>query len=318
MARKQGSSLNFQQNELLNPRAQNLASAPGGAVSGQFWFNSTSGRFEYRGNSGTIEPTERATHSGTQAAATISDFDTAARAAAASADLPMGGNTLTGIRDAISAQEPATLAQLQSVQNGTDWKESVRAATTANITLSGLQTIDGVSIGAGERVLVKDQSSASANGIYLAASGAWTRALDAVAGKLSANAAVFVEEGSTQADTQWRLTTNNPITVGTTALAFAQIGAGSSYTAGTGIGIAGNVISIDPAVGVRKYAALVGGSTSIAVTHNLGTRDVTVAVYDAAAYDEIDCDVVHTDANTVTLGFSVAPGASSLRCVVHG
>lgn len=318
MATKVGAAKNFQGNEIQNVRAHNLASAPGGAQPGWWWFNTTSGKLEYRGNAATIDPTDRTHHSGTQLANTISDFAAAARAAVAGTDLAMGGAKITGLANGTNAQDAVTLAQLQNVQNGTDWKESVRVATTGNITLSGLQTIDGVTVVASDRVLVKDQSSAAANGIYLAASGAWTRAADAVQGVLTADAAVFVEEGSTQADSQWRLTTNNPITVGSTALAFAQIGAGTSYTQGTGITIAGSVVSVDTATVVRKYSATVGGTTSIVVTHNLGTRDVTIAVYDAATYEEIECDMVRTDANTVTLGFSVAPAASSLRCVVHG
>lgn len=318
MARKIGNALNLQQNELQNPRLHNLASDPPSPVAGQIWFDATVGRFKYRGNSATVDPSDRATHSGTQAASTISDFAAAARAAVAGTDLAMGGAKITGLANGTSAQDAVTKAQLDAVQNGTDWKASVRVASTANLAaLSGLLTVDGVTLLAGDRVLVKDQATASQNGIWVAASGAWARAADASQGTLTADAAVFVEEG-TQADTQWRLTTNDPITVGTTALAFSQIGAGTSYAQGAGVSIVGNTISLDTAVAVRKYAATVGGTTSIAVTHNLGTRDVTVAIFDAATYEEIDCDVIHTDVNTVTLGFSVAPSASSLRCVVHG
>ncbi len=317
MARKQGNAINMQQNELQNPRLHSLASAPGSPVEGQFWYNTTTRKFEFRDNTQTVDPTARANHTGTQTASTISDFTAAARAAVAGTDLAMGGAKITGLANGTSAQDAVTLSQLQAVQNGTDWKESARVATTGNITLSGLQTIDGITLVAGDRVLVKDQSSASQNGIYVAASGAWARAADAVQGALTPDAALFVEEG-TQADTQWRLTTNGPLTIGTTALSFAQIGAATAYTQGAGITIATNVVSVDTAVVVRKYAATVGGTASIPVTHNLNTRDVTVAVFDAATYEEIDCDVVHTDVNTVTLGFSTAPAASSLRCVVHG
>jgi len=89
----------------------------------------------------------------------------------------------------------------------------------------------------------------------------------------------MVTEGTANADTQWRLTTNDAIVVGSTDLTFAQIGAGSSYTNGTGISIGGNVISVDTAVVVRKYAVTFGdgSSTSIAITHALSTLDVQVA-----------------------------------------
>lgn len=102
-----------------------------------------------------------------------------------------------------------------------DGKESVVVATTANIVLSGLQTIDGVVLTAGARVLVKDQATAKDNGIYVAAAGAWSRAADADSNTdVTPGMTVPVEQGDTQADTIWELTTNAPINVGTTALAF--------------------------------------------------------------------------------------------------
>ena len=100
-----------------------------------------------------------------------------------------------------------------------DVKDSVRAATTANITLSGEQTIDGVSVVAVDRVLVKDQSAGAENGIYVAASGAWSRAIDAnTSAEVTPGMFVFVEEGTVNGDQGFVLTTNAPITLGTTAI----------------------------------------------------------------------------------------------------
>jgi hypothetical protein len=109
----------------------------------------------------------------------------------------------------------------------------VRAATTANITLSGLQTIDGVALAAGDRVLVKNQTTGSQNGIYTAAEGPWTRASDAdVSGKLASGLLVYVKEGSSNGKKQWRLSNTGPITLGTTALTFELVaGAGSATDA---------------------------------------------------------------------------------------
>lgn len=128
---------------------------------------------------------------------------------------------LTQIRDAI----------LQMINTG-GIKLPVRAATTANIaTLAGgaPSTLDGVSLASGDRILVKDQTTASQNGIYVVttvgtgANGTWARATDADgAGELLAGMLVVVNEGSTQADTLWELTTDGAITIGTTALTFAQ------------------------------------------------------------------------------------------------
>jgi phage-related tail fiber protein len=170
-------------------------------------------------------------------------------------------------------------------------------------------------------VLVKDQTTGSANGIYLAASGAWTRSLDAdINAEVTAGLSVMVTEGTTLADTQWRLTTNDAVVVGTTALVFAQIGAGSSYTSGTGINVAGNVINIDTAVTVRKFAQTVGdgSAVSIAVTHGLNTLDVQVQVYELATGATVECDVTRNSVNQVTVGFTTAPASNTLRVLVQG
>lgn len=105
-----------------------------------------------------------------------------------------------------------------------DWKNSVRAATTGNITLSGLQTIDGVSLADGDSVLVKDQTTATGNGIYVAKTGAWIRRTDAnTNAKVTANLAVSVEEGTENGSAIWMLSTDNPIVLDTTALEYTRV-----------------------------------------------------------------------------------------------
>lgn len=111
-------------------------------------------------------------------------------------------------------------------------KEPCRAATTGNITLSGLQTIDGVTLATGNRVLVKAQSNAINNGIYVAASGGWSRATDFDgAGEATGGTEVFVAEGSANADTSWRVGGYLPIAIGTDSINFepdfVQSGTGS-------------------------------------------------------------------------------------------
>jgi len=269
----------------------------------------------------------RANHTGTQTASTISDFDTAVRTnrldqmAAPTADLGIGGFKLTNVADGTNASDAATYGQLMAAVNGTDWKASVRVLAAANVALTGLQTIDGVTLVANDRIALVGQTTASQNGIYVAQSGAWARATDADdAPEITANMAFFVEEGTTYADTQWRLTTNNPITIGTTSLAFAQIGAGSTYTNGTGLSLAGNVFSIDTAVVVRKYAANIGdgSATSITVTHSLGTLDVQVQVVEVATGQTVECDVTRGTTTQCTLGFAVAPTSNQYRVLVQG
>lgn len=326
MSRKFLVPIDLVQNELQNARVQNLASDPGSPVAGQVWYNTTANALKYRSNSANIDPLSRATHTGTQAASTISDMAATVQAyrldqfAAPTAPVSANGQKITNLGTPTLATDACTKGYADALANGTDWKASVRAVAASNITLSATQTVDGVALIAGDRCAVVGQSTASQNGIYIVAAGAWTRAADADVGTLTANAAFFVEEGTTNADTQWRLTTNNPITVGTTSLAFAQIGAGTSYTNGTGISIGGSVISLDTAVAVRKFAGTVGdgSATSIAVTHGLGTLDVTVAVFEVSGGAEVECDVVHNSTSQVTLAFSTAPANGAIRVVVHG
>lgn len=169
-----------------------------------------------------------------------------------------------------------------TIQSGLDFKESVRAATVGNITLSGTQTIDGVALVVGNRVLVKNQTTGSANGIYVVASGAWTRAADAVQGSLTANAFCFVEEGTTQGDTGWVLTTNDPITVGTTSLTFTQFSGAGAVTGTAPITVTGNNVALTLAsspgleVNAGGLRAMVDGSTI--ERHSGGLRIVAEGV----------------------------------------
>lgn len=324
MARKFLTSLDLSNLEALNLKFQNLAADPGSGVgAGSAYFNTVLGKMKYHNGTAYYDPTDRATHSGTQLAATISNLATTVQAyrldqfAVPTSDLNLNSRKITGLAPGTLGTDAVNLNQLDARANGTDWKDSVRAATTANITLSGLQTIDGISVTAGQRVLVKNQTTASENGIYAANSGAWTRTVDAGQGNLTAASAMMVEEGTTNASTQWRVTTTGTITVGTTSLAFGQIGAGTSYTGGTGISVAGNVIS---ATGPQKYSTTIGtgAATSIVVTHSLNTKDVTYSLRQVADDAVVEADVVFTSTTTMTFTFAVAPASNALRVVVIG
>jgi hypothetical protein len=137
---------------------------------------------------------------------------------------------------------------------GLTWKNSVKAATNGNITLSGAQTVDGVALVAGNRVLVKNQTTASANGIYVVAAGAWTRStdMDATTPINEVNsAAVFVEGGTTFADTGWTQV-NNVSTLETDAIAFTQFNGASGITAGVGLVKSGNTLDVNLGAGIAQ------------------------------------------------------------------
>jgi len=116
---------------------------------------------------------------------------------------------------------------VDSLLQGIAWKEPVRAATTANITLSGEQTIDGVAVVAGDRVLVKNQTAGENNGIYVASASSWTRAQDANSASEVDSAAVFVKEGTANANKAF-VQTADSVTLGTTPLVFVIFSSSST------------------------------------------------------------------------------------------
>jgi hypothetical protein len=141
---------------------------------------------------------------------------------------------------------------VDTVAQGLDAKASCVAATTADITLSGAQTIDGVSIVAGNRVLVKNQSLSQNNGIYLCASGSWTRTTDADTWDELTSAFTFIEQGTVNADTGYVCTANAGGTLGTTALPWSQFSGAGTFTAGTGLTLTGSVFSLTSPVAVAN------------------------------------------------------------------
>lgn len=150
----------------------------------------------------------------------------------------------------IGINEVATKSYVDATSQGLDVKQSVRVATTGNITLSGTQTVDDVVLIAGDRVLVKNQNTASQNGIYVVAAGSWTRASDADANAdVTAGMFTFVEEGTTNSDSGWVLSTNGAIDVGTTGLTFAQFSGTGSITAGAGLTKTGNTLNVGGTAG---------------------------------------------------------------------
>ncbi|BAQ93787.1 phage-related tail fiber protein [uncultured Mediterranean phage uvMED] len=209
-------------------------------------------------------------------AAKISDFDSTVQAnrldemANPTASVDLNSQKITNLATPTDATDAATKGYVDASQQGLDVKESVKAATTGNITLSGEQVVDGVSLSAGDRVLVKDQSTGSQNGIYVVASGGWSRAADADAdSEVTAGLFTFVEEGTVNADAGFSLTTNDDITVGTTALTFTQFSGAGSVSAGDGLTKSGNTLSAD----LKSNGGVVIESGELAV--DLGASSIT-------------------------------------------
>ena len=367
MAKKILVSYDFNKNEIQNARLQNLATAPGSPVAGQVYYDTASSDAKLwngtawiswdpaKAAAGSIlntalatNPLARGNHTGTQVASTISDFDTAVRVSklnqmgTPTADVAFGGFKLTGVANPAAGTDAANKQYVDDTVAGLSWKDEVRIATTANGVLATAfangQTVDGVLLVTNDRILIKDQTTQTENGIYtVQASGAPVRVLDANTAPELQGAAVFVSNGTTNGGTRWVNNNTGTITIGSTNISFVGFGGGASYTNGDGLNLAATTFSVKPVSGgniivgpagvdvdvtkvVRKYATLVGNGslTSITVTHSLNTQDITVSVRDASTNDFVECDVQANAVNTCVLSFAVAPTSNQYRVVVHG
>ena len=216
----------------------------------------------------------------------ISDFDAGVRAnrldqmAAPSASVSLNSQTITNLADPVNAQDAATKSFVEATAQGLDVKDSCVAATTANITISTAlnngDTLDGVTLANGNRVLVKDQSTASENGIYVVGSSP-ARADDLAAGADAAGFFTFVEQGSVNADNGFVCTSNKgSAVVGTNNLTIAQFSGAGQITAGDGLDKSGNTLSLD----LKSNGGLVIESTEIAIDLSASSITGTLAISD--------------------------------------
>ena len=314
------------------------------------------------------------TNSGTQ---TLTN-KTLGTGTALSANLDAGTNKITNLGAPSSSTDAATKAYVDSVSEGLHVHAAARVYVAANIDLStdleAGDVIDGITLVAGDRVLVNGQTTQSQNGIYVVqSSGAAVRALDFdTAAEVDSGDFIFVSAGTTYASTGW-VQTLKPATIGTDAISFTQFSGSGTYLAGAGITLTGNTFSADvtptsgnaslintggaielktdtsrglsvdangvginagtgltfssgalvfaSGYGVRKYSTDLGdgSATSFTVTHNFGTREVTVQVYEnGSPYAQVEADVEHSTSNTVTVAFATAPTSAQYRVVVVG
>jgi hypothetical protein len=209
------------------------------------------------------------------------------------------GYGLTVAADTVGVDQSviATRQWLDTNMTAVVWKQPVRAATTANVALTGTQTVDGVALGIGDRVLVRAQTAATGNGIWQVSTGAWLRTLDADIGTEVIGATVYVTNGTTLAGTTWQQTAGPPLTPGVNAMTWTRFGAGGAGVAEVNVSTAGpsprvgELLWIDtddaipPVVGQRwspEYtldSALMppgGQSDALTITHNLGAAGLIV------------------------------------------
>ena len=260
---------------------------------GTLTYNPSTGKVTATGFVGTLTGNVTGNASGTAATVTgaaqtaITSVGTLnGLAIAGSQTITMGSNRVTNVTDPTSAQDAATKAYVDAVKTGLDVKDSVVAASTQNGTLSSAytngDTLDGVTLATNDRILLKDQSTGSENGIYTVnSSGAPTRATDFDAdSEVTSGAFTFVTEGTVNGDSGFVLTTNDDITVGTTAMTWAQFSGAGQITAGAGLAKSGNTLSVgvdDSSIEINSDALRVKAS---GVTNAMlaGSIDLTAKV----------------------------------------
>ncbi len=192
--------------------------------------------------------------------------------AAPTAAVALNSQRITGLADPTAAQDAATKNYVDLTVQGLDPKASVKAASTTNIaSLSGTMTIDGVALAAGDRVLVKDQTTTSANGVYVVAAGAWARSEDLSTWAEHVAAYLFVEQGTVNADVGFLCTVDAGGTLGTTAITFVQFNGAGQIVAGAGLTKTGNTIDVGAGTGISVAADSVGLSGQALALHSLAT-----------------------------------------------
>ena len=218
-----------------------------------------------------------------------------------SAAIVMGTNKITGLGTPTSDTDAATKGYVDSVAQGLSVKGSVIAATTTNITLSGTQTIDGVALSVGDRVLVKNQGLPATNGIYVCDSGVWARATDMDVWSEVPGAFTFVQSGTTQADTGWVCTSNAGGTINVTPITWTQFSTAGTYNAGTGLTLTGSTFSVNVA---QPQITSVGTLTSLAVTGNITAGNISTGDANLTSLTVSNASGVVNFANTanVSLG----------------
>ena len=213
-----------------------------------------------------------------------------------SGNIAMGGNKVTGLGTPTADSDAVTKVYVDAIAQGIDAKASCRVATTANITLSGEQTIDGIAAVTGDRVLVKDQTTTSANGIYVVASGSWTRATDADAWTELVSAYTFIEVGTANGSNGYFCTVAAGGTLGSTAVTWTQFSGAGQITAGAGMTKTGNTLDVATA-----------SSSRIVVNANdidLATTGVSASTYKSVTVDTYGRVTAGTNPTTIS-GFGI-------------
>ena len=225
--------------------------------------------------------------------------------AAPTTSVSLNSQRIISLADPTGPQDAATKAYADNLSAGLDAKGSVKAASTANLTLSGTQTVDGIALVANDRILVKDQTTQSANGIYSVQSGSWTRVTDMDAWAEVPAAYTWVEQGTVNGDTGWVCTADQGGTLGSTNITWSKFSAAPTAQ-----------------VGYYSNAATHGAGSTITIaqtTHLLrATRGLIVQVRDNATGAQEFPDIAVAANGDVTVTYGASLTANTKLVVIVG
>lgn len=251
----------------------------------------------------------------------------------------LGISRINNLPDAVSAQQPVTLAQLDAQAKGLSWKDNARVAPDSNVNISSPgAALDSITLTAGDRVLLRNQTTLSANGIYVWTSSAvpLTRSNDANTFDSMESAIVCIDEG-TNAGTLWRQSAVNG-SLGVDPISFvtftASVPNASTTTSGaieiatqTEVDAGTDTIRAVTPSGLanyvnrpKKYIQVFGDASAVSyvISHNLNSRDILTTVRQTGTpYKEISLDIAATTVNSVTVSMNIAPGVNGYTITIH-
>jgi hypothetical protein len=274
-----GNGAPYWSNTVISAQTATSASNIAGGTAGNLLYQSGSGATEKLSN-GTTGQVLKSQGSLAPVWSTLTASDVNAvpvnGSVAMTGDLHLGGFKVTNVGAPTVDTDAATKSYVDSVATGLKIKAACRVATTANITLSGTPTVDGVTVSNLDRVLVKNQTSLAENGIYVVnSSGSWGRATDADTWAELVGATCFITAGTANANTTWACNIASSGSLGVDPIVFVLFGASAAYTAGTGLSLVGSQFSLATPVSVSNGGS--GASTLTGIVKGNGTSAFSAA-----------------------------------------